>query len=721
MALKYRQPVRPSPARRRFAAAVGIWLLMTMAAPARADPSVPWTPSAAGRHALALLADEAGLDITLMQWPLPRAALVHALDALPAELPPALDAARAQVRSELDAQMSSRLSITLRGNNEALAGFGDDATRGSSVALRSAAVSGEFAAAQLGGRLDTRGSSQGGPKFRLDDSALVAEALGVQAQAWSHRSWWGPGWQSSLALGNNAPAFSGIGVQRASASRSDSRWLSWLGPWNFEMFIAQTEDVSVPAHPYLFGQRLSLKPFSNLEIGLTRMAQWGGRGRPQSLRSFVEMLTGTGVNADTLAQEGADPANELAGYDLRLRCPGGVACAAYVQLMGEDRAGLFPSRFLGLYGLEAWSSDGRERYVAEYAETGCRTPIGRPGLPGCAYRNFAYPEGYTSAGRWIGAGIGPDSRVLTLGWLDAAAGRSLRLNVGRVGARIGTFTPQLADPQRSGRLVAVSASQRFAWGPLGITPTFDWTHLATPGSGERNEARVGVNLQMSLDNAFETASGGLGAALSSANPTAWQPVWIGAGLVAGSVLLDRRADDFARHHGDNPSARALSHIGSALPVASAGLAGLSWVFQHGSPQGDVASAALAAGASALAVSEVGKLATDRARPTDDLGATSFGTVKRSQSSFPSAHSALAWALLTPYAKYYDAPWLYGVAALTNAGRVMGRDHWVSDTVAGAALGYYLGDLFYRRSDAAKEPDGVRFWITPRSVTLQLTY
>ena len=247
---------------------------MTIAAPARADPSVPWMPSAAGRHALALLADEAGLDLIVMHWPLPRGAVVHALDALPATLPPALDAARAQVRSELDAQPRSRLSITLRGNNEALAGFGDDATPGSSVALRSAAVSGEFAAAQLGARIDTRGSSQGGPKFRLDDSALVTEAFGVQAQAWSHRSWWGPGWQNSLALGNNAPAFSGMGVQRASASRSDSPWLAWLGPWNFEMFIAQTEDVSVPAHPYLFGQRLSLKPFSNLEIGLTRMAQF---------------------------------------------------------------------------------------------------------------------------------------------------------------------------------------------------------------------------------------------------------------------------------------------------------------------------------------------------------------------------------------------------------------------------------------------------------------
>ena len=36
------------------------------------------------------------------------------------------------------------------------------------------------------------------------------------------------------------------------------------------------------------------------------------------------------------------------------------------------------------------------------------------------------------------------------------------------------------------------------------------------------------------------------------------------------------------------------------------------------------------------------------------------------------------------------PWLYGVALLANAGRVAGRDHWVSDTVGGAFLGYAIG-------------------------------
>ncbi len=685
-----------------------------------AQPSVPFTPSAAGRHSIELLADEAGLDLVVTQWPLPRAAVARAVDALPATLPPSLATARDLVKRELQAQQGSQLTLSVRSRGDTLTGFGDDATRGSSVALRTSVVGGDWVAAQFGARIDTTSAIGGGSKFRMDDAALVTEAFGIQAQAWSHRSWWGPGWQSSLLLGNNAPAFSGVGLQRASASRSESPWLSWLGPWNFEVFAAQTEDTMRPANPYIIGQRLTFKPFSNLEIGLTRTAQWGGRGRPQSVGSLFDLLIGKGVNADTVNEQKVDPANEMAGFDLRLRCPAGLPCAAYTQLIGEDEAGALPSRFLGLYGVETWSADGRQRYFAEYAETGCRSPIGRPFLLGCAYRNYAYPEGYTNAGRWMGSSVGPDSRLLTLGWLDAAGGTTLRLHAGRVGSRVGSFSPYTPDDDTSGRLFGFSARQRFDWAGATITPELAWQRIAAP-AGTHTDLRIGATLQMSLDSVYEGASTRLGAGLSSANLSAWQPLLVGAGLVLGSALLDRPLDDFAVAHGHSPSAKALRSIGSGLPVLGMGLAGASWAMQRGSVQGDVAYAALAAGATALAVSEVGKYAIDRARPSAELGPSNFGDGARAKSSFPSIHSSVAWAVVTPYAKYYDAPWLYGLAALTSAGRVMGRDHWLSDTVAGAAIGYYLGDYFYRRSGAADDASNLRFWITPRSVAMQMSF
>ena len=695
-------------------------VLVAAALRAQADPSVPWTPSPASRHAIELLVDEAGLGLTTTQWPLPARAVGRALDALPTVLAPALDDARARVRRELARSDASQGAITLRSTQEALAGFGDDATPGSSIALRSPTFASAWLAAQLGARIDPSGSAQDGTKLRFDDTALVTEALGVQLQAWSHRSWWGPGWQSSLVLGNNAPAFSGVGVQRASASRSSSPWLAWLGPWNVEMFAAQADDVSQPANPYFIGQRLTLRPFDGIELGLTRTAQWGGRGRPQTAKSFFRMLTGTGVNADTSEQEASDPANEMAGFDLRARCPFATPCAAYLQLIGEDRAGLWPSRYLGLYGIEGWSADGRERYFAEYAETGCRTPIGRPAFRNCAYRNYAYPQGYTSGGRWVGAGVGPDSRLLTLGWLDADTGTSVRLNAGRVGSRIGRYSSLDVDPTYSGRLIGVSAQRDFQWGAATLTPEFAWQHVSA-AQGGRTDLRIGARLQMSLDAAVAGAAGGLGRSLTAGNGANWQALWISGGIVLGAALLDHPVDAYVQGREDRKPARTLGKVGSAIPIAGLGLAGLSWVAQRGTVQGDVAQTALLAGASALLVSEAGKFVVDRARPVDGMGAARFGASGRQQSSFPSIHTSVAWAVLTPYAKYYDAPWLYGLAALTGAGRVAEREHWVSDTVAGALIGYWLGDRFYRGSDAAKDDSGVRLWILPRAVTLQMAF
>lgn len=696
---------------------------LLLGAPTRAEPSVPWTPSLAGRHAIHLLVDEAGLDLTTSQWPLPRAAVLHALDALPRALAPPLDAARALLKQELQDQAASRLSLTLRLRAEALPGFGDDATPGSSLALRSSIFSVPQFALQVAGRVQQAASTdRTGTQFRLDDSALVTEAFGVQLQFGSQRRWWSPGWQTALALSNNAPAFNGIGLQRASASTSASPWLAWLGPWNFDVFIAQADDVAQPANPFFIGNRFTLKPFANLELGVTRTAQWGGRGRHASLGSLARLLIGSNTNVD-VSQAVLDPGNQMSGFDARLRCPGGWRCAAYAQLIGEDEARFLPSKYLGMYGLEFWSADGASRVFAELAETGCRSPVGREPVRGCAYRNYAYPEGYVSAGRWIGASAGPDSRVLTLGWIDAAGDTSVKLSGGRIGSRIGSFSALPDDPRHSGRMLGVSARHGMRFGAVTLTPELDWTRIRAP-QGDHTEARIGANMTVGLDGTFERASTTLGDALSSSRSTPWTQAMWGAGLVLGSAVLDPAFDRYAQRHGSNPSAKAFSKVGDLLPFAAFGAAGLSWVMQRGSAQGDVAWAAVGAGVSAVAAAEAIKFAVDRSRPRDNFGATHFGEATRFRSAFPSGHSTLVWAVVTPYAKQLDAPWLYGVAALTNAARVMGRAHWFSDTVGGAVLGYWVGDRFYQASGAAgaKPAVGKLSWsVSPRSVTLQVPF
>jgi membrane-associated phospholipid phosphatase len=185
-------------------------------------------------------------------------------------------------------------------------------------------------------------------------------------------------------------------------------------------------------------------------------------------------------------------------------------------------------------------------------------------------------------------------------------------------------------------------------------------------------------------------------------PGFWRSLlWMG-GVSALAAALDEPADRLAREHGDSRPMRALEEAGNLLPLAALGFSGVALLASDSPTLARASFASLEAGAVGL-VSALGlKYAIGRARPTANQGMAHFTPLARSNGdrSFPSVHATVAWAALTPYAKAYDAPWLYGLAALTNLARVGERKHWFSDTVAGALLGYGLGSLFWdsRRQD-----------------------
>jgi membrane-associated phospholipid phosphatase len=197
---------------------------------------------------------------------------------------------------------------------------------------------------------------------------------------------------------------------------------------------------------------------------------------------------------------------------------------------------------------------------------------------------------------------------------------------------------------------------------------------------------------------------------------------IGAGLVLVSSKLDRRADQFAKDHAASRWVRDGVRVGNALPWL--GLAGSALAAFDGSDprRSQVGFAATEAGFAALLASSGLKYAVGRARPKEELGNRSFNsfTSDARYSAFPSRHSSVAWAVATPFALEYDAPWLYGAAFLTNLARVGAREHWVSDTVAGGLIGYGLGRIFWESSRSQNRaiprvmvyPNGIRLaWVT----------
>ena len=175
------------------------------------------------------------------------------------------------------------------------------------------------------------------------------------------------------------------------------------------------------------------------------------------------------------------------------------------------------------------------------------------------------------------------------------------------------------------------------------------------------------------------------------------------GVVVASALSDKPADRFVKKHQDSAYLRNWDKFGKVMPFALVGAAGAAFALGDERMQ-NIGLISMQSVAASTGLALVGKYAVGRARPGEEQGPWSSvgGGKARSDASFPSGHSAIAFAAVTPFAKEYDAPWLYGVAAVASAGRVAGRHHWVSDTVAGGILGYAVGSwLWHAQRDQSK--------------------
>ena len=291
-------------------------------------------------------------------------------------------------------------------------------------------------------------------RFDLEGSELSVPAGSGRAYLSVQRRHWGPSWTGSLLLDGAARAIPGLGWRQPRATPSESPWLSWLGPWRVDAFVGQLTNDGGPGRVKLLAARLDLQPWPGLQIGLSRVMQWGGAGRPESLKTLFDGLLGRdNIDGPDHSQE---PGNQLGGADARLtlRTDDRVAVSVYGQAIGEDEAGMLPSRYLGSAGvdiagpLEAGAS---LRAFAELANTVAGGAFGRPSL-GAAYRHPMYPAGYTQRGSPLGHPAGGDVRVGSAGALVEGNGSAALLMVHH-----GSVAAPTAQFPTTGRISGLSA------------------------------------------------------------------------------------------------------------------------------------------------------------------------------------------------------------------------------------------------------------------------
>jgi hypothetical protein len=228
-------------------------------------------------------------------------------------------------------------------------------------------------------------------------------------------------------LTNNARPVPALIFQTKQAQHFDTPWLSWLGDWHFVSFVGQMESSRVIPETKLTGMRLTFKPFSNLEIGLSRAMQWGGEGRAENISTFWKSLTSQSEN--TSEQSG----NQIAGFDGRFsfNLTESLPSAIYAQYIGEDEADFMPAKYIIQVGAEssyALASGDRLKGFTEFTNT--TSDYLGAGIPNVAYEHSVYKTGYRYRGRVMAATFDNDSKVITIGGAyQQSEGRLSRLSL----------------------------------------------------------------------------------------------------------------------------------------------------------------------------------------------------------------------------------------------------------------------------------------------------
>lgn len=388
--------------------------------------ATPWVPvgDLAARHHIEALQTLGCLKAPTLSWPMTWAAVQRALQLSRQQLSDAeIQACEAsyhyqylQAGEQRARSMSRGVSLTLGGaNQEPL--FTAFATQPEETFTGQAALyatgqhwSGRLAVSYADGDRDDQ-------NLRFDDSYIAGVMGNWQLGAGAIDRWWGPGWQSSLALSNNARPVPGVWLSRHMLTAPESRWLSWVGPWDLQLIAGQLEhDRAVPDAKVL-GARFVFQPLDSLQIGLSRLAQWGGEGRPQDLGAFWDAFIGKDNGESSGFDDDDDPSNQIAGFDFRVSVtPWGVPVGLYGQFMGEDEAGGLPSKLSSLAGVDLLSAIGKgsQRWFLEATETVAGSWFSDRRF-NTMYEHSTYKSGFRNHGRNMASTWEGDARAVTLG------------------------------------------------------------------------------------------------------------------------------------------------------------------------------------------------------------------------------------------------------------------------------------------------------------------
>ncbi len=170
------------------------------------------------------------------------------------------------------------------------------------------------------------------------------------------------------------------------------------------------------------------------------------------------------------------------------------------------------------------------------------------------------------------------------------------------------------------------------------------------------------------------------------------------GFTAALLVTD---GDISKHLSNDPQTltryRHLSDYGAYSMAGGAGGLYLLGLLTHNQHQRETGFLSGEAAVDSLIEVEALKFVTGRQRPYQGNG---IGPFFSSGASFPSEHAAATWSIAGIVAHEYPSPFMkfisYGMATVVSASRINAKQHFPSDVLVGAALGYLTSEYVYRK-------------------------
>ena len=224
---------------------------------------------------------------------------------------------------------------------------------------------------------------------------------------------WGPGPGGSLILSDNANPFYMVRVAQIRPVELPS-FLGVLGAMRFENFMGREQGHPISGHPFIYGQKVSLKPFPSLEVAYSRTTTIGGIGDSLNTHTFIESFFG---RTDS-KERGSVPGDSHTSIDWTWQIPHmHDRLVLYGEMESDDdpiplqnvtRAVLRPGVFLvRLPGLNQWDLH------AEWTSSVCAGQ--RQDHGSLNYFNNRYRDGYTNNGNLVGNTVGREGKTIQ-GW-----------------------------------------------------------------------------------------------------------------------------------------------------------------------------------------------------------------------------------------------------------------------------------------------------------------